>query len=438
MTNAARFFTLLLVLLCCFSYDADAQFWKKWFNKKNDRVERLDDRAPVIKDSDGNDKKQPVIQPKTDPHEILYPQSVKKDRYRVDLLMPLYLNELVADSVAVYRTTIPKKALPSIQFYEGVAIAADTLKKLGYKLDIYVHDVTDELESVETLVNAGSLDNSDLVIGLVSSKYFPTIARFAKRNNINFISALSPSDDDIQNNPYFTMLQPTLQTHCDVVQDKMFEKYKRAPRVMLYRSDIPVDNAAHQYFLSDEQVPYIKYNCDKIPTKEQLSPLFDNTQVNVVLMPIISDEYAAELLKKLYEWFPEMNFEVWGMPSWNDMKDLKKPNAFPNVAVFYTSPYYFDVSTASGQALVRNYEANYGSSTPDYMVFRGYETLYWYAYLLKRYGTIFNPYVIDNGMAPFTRYKIKMTFDTDDKPLYNENKHLYLFRYQGSSYIVSQ
>lgn len=432
MKYIVRFATVTLMLLCCISHDANAQFWNI-FKKKKRMVEQRDKQ-----DSRRDDRSDNIATDIPEPEKVYYPQSVKKDRYRVDLLASFHLDELVVDGKVVHKTSMPAKVLPSVLFYEGMMVAADSLKKLGYKLDIYVHDITDELESVQTLINTDELSSSDLIIGLVSSKYFPRVAKYANKHNINFISALSPSDDDVGHNPFFTMLQPTLQTHCDVLSNRMLDKYGKASRIMLYRDNIPVDNVASEYLMLDESVAYKKLNCNSLPAKEQLGPLLDENEANVILMPIISDEYASEILKKIYEWFPEMNFEVWGMPSWTDMKDLKKPEAFPNIAVYYTSPYYFDATTASGQAFVKKYQKQFGTSKPDYMAFRGYETLFWYAYLLQKYGTIFNQFVIDTGMAPFTRYDIRMTYDADDKPMYNENQHLYLYRYQGSSYIVSQ
>jgi hypothetical protein len=44
----------------------------------------------------------------------------------------------------------------------------------------------------------------------------------------------------------------------------------------------------------------------------------------------------------------------------------------------------------------------------------------------------------DNGAAPFTRFEIKPQWTTDNDLLYNENMHVYLYRYQGGSYMVEQ
>ena len=110
--------------------------------------------------------------------------------------------------------------------------------------------------------------------------------------------------------------------------------------------------------------------------------------------------------KPLTKSFPTARFEVYGMPSWKGMSGLKKEDASPNMTVYLTAPFYFDPTTASGQMITGAYKKTYGSH-PGEMVYRGYETLTWYAYLLNRYGTIFNDKVGDNGTATFTRFDIK-------------------------------
>ena len=72
---------------------------------------------------------------------------------------------------------------------EGVNIAADSLRKAGYSLDIYVHDVTSFSESAEMLVR-GAIDSSDLIIGAVQARDVPLLAAFCKEKaHLLYISA---------------------------------------------------------------------------------------------------------------------------------------------------------------------------------------------------------------------------------------------------------
>lgn len=431
MKHRVWYIVFSAMVLTCYSNSADAQFLKKLFGggrkkTKNEFTKRSSDEK-VNKPSE--DK--PVLKKR----ELEYPPGQIKDRYRIDLLAPLYLEELVKDGKAVFKYRLPDKAFDGVTFYEGMTLAADTLRKLGYKFDIYVHDVTDILESPSTLVNTDAFINSDLIIGVMSAQDIPQVARYAAKHHINFVSALSPSDGGVMNNPFFTMLQPTLYTHCKEMTERMYKKYKNTSPIVFYRTNVTVDSLAYEYIMDNNRTGYNVLLCNEIPSGTKILPLLDSTTTNIVLMPILSEQYAESLILKLKEWFPNYRFDIWGMPSWDDLPSMKKPDSYPNTTIYYTSPYYFDSTTASGRALVRKYKKQYGGR-PDPMVFRGYETLYWYGYLLRKYGTVFNPYMKDNGWAPFTRYDIRTNWTDKNILLYNENKHLYLYKYSSGSYLV--
>lgn len=416
---------LLALSLCATTSDAQLFRKKKKPVKKATYIPRDAVKRPTAAKTPPPPKKK----------EFQYPPTVMKDRYRVDLLAPFYLGELVQDNKV--KGKLPDKVMASLKFYEGVTLAVDTLKKMGYRFDVYVYDVADELENPATLVNTDAFKGSDLVLGVLSSGDFPMVSKYANRNNINFVSALSPSSQGVTDNPYFTMLQPTLETHCQAIEAFIYKKHGNISPLMMYRTSVSVDKNAMGYFTKDNAIEYKLLTVDEMPTKVMIQPYLFKERKNVVVMPILSDAYAEQLIVKLYEWFPEYEFEVWGMPSWDNMPSLKRSDAYPNVAVYFTNPFYFDQNTPAGQNVLRAYRSKYGGKA-DNMVFRGYETMFWYAYLLKKYGTIFNINLWDNGGAIFTKYDIKPALDAEKKIMYNENKHLYLFRYQSSSYMVEQ
>ena len=424
---------IVLSLLCCITYsnNAEAQFWKNWGKKNKRKAERRKDLDGNVKPPDiiyepinkGNESK-PVVQP-------------KKNRYRIDLLMPLYMNELVENGEVKSKGNLPNKVLSALYFYEGLKLAADTLKQQGYLFDIYVYDVTDPYETTQFLVRNNAFKGADLIIGFVQSKDFAVVANYAKRNNINFVSALSPSDEGVHNNPYFTLLQPTLESHCASIEKHLYAKNSTAPATLFYRDMINVDKIAYSCFMENNADRYNTISCNDMPTYSELKPYFTPNGKNIIVMSILNDRYAQNIIVKLYEWFPDYEFEVWGMPSWNDMPSLKKNNAYPNVTVYFTRPFHFDKTTRTGNSLARKYKEQYGGRAEN-MVYRGYETFYYYAYLLKKYGPSYNQNFRDNGGAPFTKFNIRPVYDVNRKLMYYENQHTCLYRYQSGSYMVEQ
>ena len=362
--------------------------------------------------------------------ELEFPLTTLKGSYRIDVLAPLYLDDLVKGKSVSGK--IPDKALPGVAFYQGLNLAADSLKKAGFDLDIYVHDVASVNESVSELTGKDKMDSSDLIIGAVQAKDVTALADYAKKKHINFVSALSPADGGVKENQYFTLIQPSLRTHCEWILSDVAKKYPGQKISILYRTSKEADYNAYKYLTSGvaSNMNIWQLLCNSLPEKESLEPLFDTSKPNIVLVSILDNGYADSLMRLLTAYFPAAHFEVYGMPSWNSIGSLRKATAFPNLTVNVTNPFNYDVATPIGEYVMKHYKADYGSK-PGELVYRGFETMFWYANLLKSYGNIFNDKYSDNSLAPFTKFDVKSQWDRSGNILFFENTNIFLTTYKA-------
>lgn len=428
-----RVVALMFLLVFVFAFSpqkANAQFWKKWFEKDQKRKSRP--RSKTYHYNNNAVEATKTVKKK----DIEYPPTKLKSRYRIDILILLYLDELVTGNTVTFKENIPEKALPGVGFYQGVKLAADTLSSLGYHVDIFIHDITQKDFSPQALLKSNVLNQSDLIIGALQSYQISGIAAFAKKAKINFISAFSPSDGDINNNPFFTLIQPTLSTHCKRILDKAYQTYPHREPLLFYRTSNSVDSLAYSYVIADHEDNFQKISWNKNLQKSQLVRFVDSSKVNLIVMPIIDVNYTDNILLELNSWFPHYQFEVYGMPSWKSLNSLRKPNAYPNIGVNYTSPFYYDLSMPTYQSVSNNFKKQF-KGRPIEMVFRGYETLLFYAFLLQKYGTVFNDKLSKNIDPAFSNYDIKPIFNNHGL-LYNENQHLFFYRYQNGNFMVNQ
>jgi hypothetical protein len=425
--NLRQLLLFSIIVFSCFvpTTQANAQFWKNWFHKEEKRhfppkAKKKSEETPAV-----SKKKRKVVE---------YPASKIKSRYRVDILVPLFLDDLVKGGKAI-KGRLPESTLTGVNFYEGVKLAADTLSALGYHIDLYIHDISDKKTSAEALIKDGTLLNADLIIGDVQSNQIPALASFAKENEINFISAVSPSDAEINNNLFFTMLQPTLQKHVERINAAALKKFPKRDVLLLYRTNNPVDSLAAFYALQDEDRDFKRVLLNRSLPFNEVSRLIDSNSINVMVIPILDNDYAESILQQLSLSFPAYQFEVYGMPSWKYINSLRKADAYPNIAVYFTSPFYYDMTTPAAQSLAGRYRKQFEGRMSE-MVFRGYETFYWFSYLLNRYGTVYNTRQSDHSAAPFTKFEIKLQWNKQQEMLYNENEHLDLYRFQSGSFLI--
>lgn len=428
--------TLCISLLITFSSfvfvtPSHAQFWKKIFGK-----EELKPKKTVPKKDIKNTKQEPVEKKQVTPE---YPETQMKEVYRVDVLLPLHLNVLVKDGKAAYKKP-PEYAVGAINFYEGISLAANALNNQHLKLEINIHDITDLNEKPETLISSKKLDNTDLILGYVQSNDIPELAGFAKKKHINFVSALSPADADTKDNPYFILIQPTLNTHLNQLVSFAAKKYNHNPKFILFSKNKDGEKAAYQEIKKSletnkntKEIDCSQFNF----TPESLAKQFDSTKVNVLFISILDIEHTEKILNALATLPASYRFEIFGMPSWKYLKGLTQTSTYMKLSIHYTTPFYYDPTTASGKYVNSEYNLTYGGE-PSEFVYRGYESIYWLGHLLERYGTRFNTRIKDVSAAPFTRFEFKNAHSKDNDFLYLENDNLYVMHYQNGGYIVEQ
>ncbi len=363
---------------------------------------------------------------------INYPKSIFYERFRVGIVVSLYLDELVRGSSVTFRGKTPEKAADGLAFYQGVRLAADSLDKAGASIDIDIYDAGSFLQSPDMLITKRRFDSTDLIIGAVEQHDIPILSDYAQKRKINFVSALSNYDGWVKDNQYFTMLQPTIKSHCEYIIDDLSEKYTNRDVALFYRtSDLADDNAA-LYILNDlySEVRFKKLLCNNLPDRVALASVLDTNKPNVIVVSVLDATYADSILNVLSESFPGNHFEVYGMPTWHSIAKLKRANKYKNLTINVTYPFNFDAADSTLRGRVKaTYKLPFGG-TPSEMVFRGYEAMLWYGTLLEHYGTQFNNNYGD-VKAPFTRFKIKPRWDRNGRLLYFENKNIYMSAYQS-------
>ncbi len=354
------------------------------------------------------------------------PATHKKSRYRIDVLMPLYLDELGKGGKAIAKDKVSDKAQPGMAFYAGINIAADSLKKEGFNIDIYVYDAASVNGSADALIAKGKLDSADLIIGDVQQDDIEALSSFAKTKGINFISTASAYYAEVKNNPYFTLLQPSLETQCKRIVAEVVKNVAGDKVTVLYRSKGAADNACYDYVTdaagSKLRLQYMA--CSKPPTKANLGLFIDVKEPVTLLVPVTDTDFASSLLHGLSVDFPDTRFDVYGMPSWSKIAGLKKKGAFPNVSVHVTTAFTLDPASAAGQYVRRTFTAFYTGkmSTP---VYDGYEALFLFASLLRKYGTHFNE-SYEHIAAPSSSFDIHAQTDKSGNVRYYENRHVFM------------
>jgi hypothetical protein len=403
---------------------AHAQFWKK--NKKKEAKKSEDKKKKVT---------EPKVKAKKEPE---YPATKLKDQYTIDIFLPLSLKEIT--TAKANNKKMADKYLPAINYYEGLALAADKLSAQNMKLQLNIHDITNPAHSVATLTSNKSLDSTDLLIGYVQSNDVTTLASFAKKNKINFVSTFSTVDGGVINNPYFIILQPSIATHMESAVAFVHDHFAKYPKYVWNTSKTSGEkeaaNQLKKFYANHKAITFL--DGLTIPTtKDTLSKLFDSTKTNVLFITALDFATSDKLISTLAQLPPAYTFEIIGMPSWKSFKTITQTDGkWSRFTIHLTSPFAFDSNAGSGKSMAEAYMEKHGTEAAE-MTFRGYETLMWLAQMLEKYGTVFNPKLSDISTAPFTKFHFESDWNSSNDYKYTTNTKLYVYSYKNGNYTIA-
>ncbi len=110
----------------------------------------------------------------------------------IALMLPFRLNQVEFDSIADTKRSIRKDPYldASLDFYSGVLMAVDSLKKLGVSLKLDVYDTKYQNITVSRILDDNDFENVDAVIGPLTTKNFNTVAGALKKYHVPVVSPI--------------------------------------------------------------------------------------------------------------------------------------------------------------------------------------------------------------------------------------------------------
>ena len=353
-------------------------------------------------------------------------------RYSVAVFTPLYLDSAF-DASGEYRydKNFPKFISPGLEFYEGVKLAADSLKIEKAALDIEIFDTRSASQTLQQQINSPAMQNAGLIIGHVTPAEAKVLAEAALKKNIPFINANLPNDAGISNNPSLVILNATLQTHCEGIYRFLQRNYATSP-VIIFRKKGAMQDRLQTYFSEAEKntsgvklkVRYVLLDETKpVPLQKYL----DSTKLIISIAGSMDEGFGKNIAQQLAATIQTYPSLLIGMPTWDAITDFNKKE-YKGLSIIYTTPFY-NAKTDKTSIDIANYFKNILYSRPTDMVFRGYECMYRFGRLLLDKGSNLNSSIGEKKYKVFTDWDIQPVLDKQTLSLdHFENKKLYFVK----------
>ena len=164
---------------------------------------------------------------------FIVPDIAHEQRHvKVALMLPLYVKEnklplseeeIPVDTLGVNirneRWRLSSRTEPFLQFYQGVLMAVDSLKRLGYTIELHVYDTERDPNTVQSLVGELNLLSPDLIIGPVYPNTYKAVAEQLGNRTIPMIFPLSSRGGDSLRFPNFVQLNTSTASLVEEMAD---------------------------------------------------------------------------------------------------------------------------------------------------------------------------------------------------------------------------
>ena len=332
-----------------------------------------------------------------------------------------------------------------IEYYEGMLLAADTLRKQGYSIDpLLVYEIGDASNTKKLLQQKSEeLKKSDLIIGGVSDEQIKLIADFAKTNKIKYVVPFSRNDEVLDNAYIFQVNTPQTHLHANAAYAgaNLFAKHNI---IFLDTKDKEEQVDFIKEFkqeLKDRNISYkdVVYSAENFE-KDILSHL--STSKPNMIMPISHSLDALTkiktVLRTIAETKPEYKFNLFGYPVWQTSLYTKEClDDFHVLDTYIYSLFYADNINPSVKTFYDNYKNWYSKDPipmfPKYAMI-GYDTGMLFFSALQNYGVNF-----ENKLSEVRYKSIQTGFNFERVNNWGGfiNTNLYIIHY-GKDYSIKR
>jgi LysM repeat protein len=330
----------------------------------------------------------------------------KKQNYNVGVFLPFHLNE--TDLINVDQLVQDKQPFPvtqqiTLDFYEGMVSALDSLKSPDFNVSYQLYDV-DERDSLrlDKMCTDEKFKALDLIIGPLYTSAFKVVSGCAKNNAIPIVSPVAQQNKILFDNPYSSKTTPANSTLIEGLAQFAVDSC-RGGNVVIVNMNRSVTNQATKIGKSELgmirgfKVAYNEYLASKYSNatdtlKEVLGlagakAAYAAGKKNYYV--VLSDDqvFLSDFITQLYVFSEKKENYVMGLRSWVGMENVD-PEHLNKLNFTYACPSFIDMKSPLIKKLTIDYRSKYYTDPGDFF-YQGYDIAFYYLSSLKAAGPSF-------------------------------------------------
>ena len=319
----------------------------------------------------------------------------KSKTFKIAVLLPFHIAENLQDSSSS-RITFKKNTDKIVEFYEGMLMAVDSMRRVGMAVDLFVYDTEKSDDKVRAILKKPELATVDLIVGPAYNSQIKIVGEFAKLNKVNVVSPLSPNSEILPFNERVFQVKPSEESQIAQVA-KYLSLYWDKNLVLAHNgSDEDLQFAStfkkkmSLYFanLSGRDTISFKEFNSKASDGQSLESTLSTLQDNFIIVPSTNESYVVNLLNKLNNLSGKYKILVFGMPEWQRFSNLELEQIH-RLQLHYFSNYYIDQQDRHVFYFAQKYSTVFKAQAEQF-AFQGFDLMMYFLDKLRTYGKDFD------------------------------------------------
>jgi hypothetical protein len=323
-----------------------------------------------------------------------------KSTYNVAVVLPFMTS-------AYGGKEIPAHSVRAVEFYEGVEIAFDSLRKEGVNLKVSVFDSKKDSAGIADVIEKMNGTEWDLIIGPAHTEVLIQLAVYAKEIEVPLVSPFNTNPEICEDNHYFIQVNPSYEVVSKHIVALMTKAKATNPWIKRYKYLI-IGTSEDSLKMEQIQKVYSSFeNSDaeilpKLITNEgihagTIMKYLDRGALNIIVIANDKNEqFIYSCLREISTMYDKTDKSkgyqllVVGEPSW---KYLERINFeyYDNLRLHIPDNYFIDKEADKNKIFEEEFRKRYGIA-PREFAYIGFDVMLYFGRLLKKYGTAFPDY----------------------------------------------
>ena len=282
------------------------------------------------------------------------------------------------------------------EYYRGVLMACDSLKKQGLSVDVHAWNTAEDGNIYKVLEDPAAA-KCDLIIGPLYSKQMDALSAFVTKHDIRLVIPFSINAPQLTTNRNIFQVYQSPTEQNEVIIARFIERFKNYHTVVVDCNDSTSKKGIFTFGLRRqmEQRGMDAVVTNLKSTEASFSKAFSRTKPNVVILNTGRSQELGVAFSKingLKANEPELDITMFGYTDWLLYTRTYLEN-FYKYNTYIPSVFYYNPLSLGTQRFERKYRQNFRSdmqsSLPRFAI-TGFDHAYFFLKGLHKYGKSFN------------------------------------------------